>query len=324
MFRSMSTTPDAGVFAVGKFAGYPEFLRAEAGGEAVDAFDEWVERGNVAAYERWGPQWSTTFPMGAAQGFLWSAAHDQTRLCGVIAPSRDAVGRDYPLAVAARFPGTLVARAPHIVPLAFGEFLDAAYRVIDEARTIPMSVGELTSRLQTLAAASVDDVHRAEAEYAAWCHSTPLERGWSAIFPCSNPMEKAARALHAIGAVLAPFRGREAPETSLVLRLPLGMGGVAAAALWCDVVRRICRWSSTVPSAFWGLDEGVLLLAIGRAPSSAFAELWRPDPASESTCDIANMDDRSIPSSGLREQARAFGDTPGQTPMAVFLDSLVR
>jgi type VI secretion system protein ImpM len=323
MFRSSQLPPETGVFAVGKFVGYPEFLRPDAGGEALEAFDSWVERGTMAAHERWGAQWATTFPMGAAYGFLWPSARDRTCLCGVIAPSRDAVGRDYPLAVVARFPEALVVRAPHVVPLAYGDFLDGAYRVVDDARTIPMSVGDLSARLQALAAASVDDVRRAEAEYSSWCHETPLEQGWGAVFPSSNPLEKAVRAIHAIGTVLAPFRGREEPDTSLVLRLPLGNGGVAAAALWFDIVRRVGRWSRTVPSAFWGLDDGVLLVSIGRAPSSAFAELWRQDPASVTSCDIANLDDPSSPSS-LRDRAQAFAGSPRETPMSSFLESLVR
>ncbi len=324
MFRSSPIPAAPGVFAIGKFVGYPEFLRADAGGDALDAFDSWVERGTMAAHERWGAQWSTTFPMGAAFGFLWTSARDQSCLCGVIAPSRDAVGRDYPLAVAARFPEALVARAPHLVPLAYGDFLDGAYRLVDDARTIPMSVAELTARLHALIAANGEDMQRAESEYSTWCHETPLDQAWRAVFPSFNPVEKAARALQAITAALAPFRGREAPDTPLVLRLPLGNGGVAAAALWFDIVRRLGRWSRTVPSAFWGLDDGVLVMPVGPAPSRAFAELWRPDPSSESTCDIANLDDLSIPSSRVPASADALVPSSRDTRMSSFLESLAR
>ena len=109
-----------------------------------------MDEGTQAAHERWGAEWNTAFLMGAAYGFLWKARPDDAHLCGIIAPSKDAVGRDYPLAVAARFSPGLFARAPHIVPLAFGDFLDEAYRVVDEARSTPMSVAELNAQVERI------------------------------------------------------------------------------------------------------------------------------------------------------------------------------
>ncbi len=88
-----SSAGDGSVFAIGKFAGHPEFIRADVSGEAVDSFDDWLDRGSLAALERWGAAWATTFPMGVAHGFFWGTPRDATRICGVVAPSRDAVGR---------------------------------------------------------------------------------------------------------------------------------------------------------------------------------------------------------------------------------------
>ena len=88
--------------------------------------------------------------------------------------------------------------------------------------------------------------------------------------------------LDAIGAALVPVREHQSLEAPLVLRLPLGGGGAAAAALWFDVVRRICRWSSTIPTGFWAVDNQALLLPVGHVPARTLGELWRPAPASQS------------------------------------------
>jgi type VI secretion system protein ImpM len=319
-----SSAGDGSVFAIGKFAGHPEFIRADVSGEAVDSFDDWLDRGSLAALERWGAAWATTFPMGVAHGFFWGTPRDATRICGVVAPSRDAVGRDYPLAVVTRVPAANIARAPHVVPLAFGDFLDAAYEAVDTARTIPMSKSELAARLGRIATPRSDQVHVAEAEFVEWCRITPLEQAWEAIFPRTHALEAAAQCLDALGTVLAPFRGREFPDTPLALRLPLGAGGAGAAALWIDVVRRICRWSLTVPTVFWAADEGTLLLAVGQPPPSAFSELWKPDPMSDAVFDMTRLDRWSSPNSGYPGRTSILPRVGSGTPMATFLDSLVR
>ncbi len=251
MFHSQQTPTPGGGVALGKFAGYPEFLRPRETGEALDSLDTWIDEGTQTAFERWGPQWNTAFVMGAAYAFVWKARPDDMHLCGIIAPSRDAVGRDYPLVIATRFHPALVARAPHIVPLAFGDFLDEAYRIVDEARSTPMTVESFTAQVDRIGAVAVEEALRAEAEYAEWAYQTRLDEGWGAVFGSDRPLDHAAYALESIGAALVPVREHRSLESPLVLRLPLGAGGAAAAALWFDVVRRICRWSSVVPTGFW-------------------------------------------------------------------------
>jgi type VI secretion system protein ImpM len=333
MFRSSRRPPqqessgssiELGGVALGKFAGYPEFLRPSEGGEALEGLDAWMDEGTQVAHERWGAEWNTAFLMGAAYGFLWKARPDDTHLCGIIAPSRDAVGRDYPLAVATRFSPTLVARAPHIVPLAFGDFLDEAYRVVDEARSTPLSVADFTARVQAIATATEDEVLRAEAEYAEWSHHTRLEEGWGAVFPGDRPLEQATRALEVIGAALVPVREHRSLETPLVLRLPLGTGGVAAAALWFDVVRRICRWSSTIPAAFWAVDNQALILPVGTVPTRTLSELWRPSVGSGFVCDGTDSMPWSMRSRGLFDPGQILRGIGGEAPVAAFLDALVR
>jgi hypothetical protein len=261
--------------------------------------------------------------MGVAYGFLWRPGRgDDASLCGVLAPSRDAIGRDYPLAVLTPVAHALVARAPHVVPLAFGAFLDAAYDSVAEARVAPWTPRDLAARLATLATGGADDVLRAEAEYVAWTHDTRLDAAWSAVFPGGDPIAAAARTLDALSAALTPLRGREDPETSLMLRLPLGNAGPAAAVVWLDVVRRMARWTRTIPSAFWAVDEGALLVAPGAVPPSVLAEMWRADPASDVVFDAATVDSQHIPPSGFRELPSAVRAGAGVTSMRAFLDSL--
>jgi type VI secretion system protein ImpM len=317
------------VFALGKFAGHPEFLRAD--GDTAASLDEWLNSGWQAALLRHGDAWSRGFKMGSAYGFLWRArarpgekpGATDDRLCGVIAPSVDSIGRDYPLCVFARVPAALVARAPHAVPLAFGDFLEQAYALVTDARARPMPSDELAHHLRTLAVPSYADVGQAEAEYLQWCREARLGDAWGAVFPGVDPLDRAARVLDVLAGALAPFRGREGVETSLTLRLPLGAGGPAAAVLWIDVVRRMCRWSSAAPSAFWATDAGALLLPLGAPPPGMLRELWSADPTNETVYDVAAGEDQSPPS-GLRHLAWALRDQRPDARMIELLDALVR
>ncbi len=319
------------VFALGKFAGHPEFLRAD--GDAAASLDAWLNAGWEAALMRHGAAWSGAFKMGAAYGFLWrppvpargagARVDPGERLCGVIAPSVDSVGREYPLAIAARVPAALIAHAPHAVPLAFGDFLEGAYALVSEARTRPMAADELSHHLRGLAVPSYAEVGQAEAEYLAWCHHARLEQAWGAVFPGPDPLDAAARALDTLAGALAPFRGREGVETPLTLRLPLGAGGPAAAVLWIDVVRRLCRWSSAAPSAFWAAEEGALLLPLGAPAPSMLRELWSADPSNETVYDVTMGNDAG-PASGLRHLAWTLRDQRPDARMEELLAALLR
>jgi len=320
MFRSPPppTPSQPGTFALGKYAGYAEFVRADDDA-ALERFEGWIDEGMMEAHERWGEAWRADFTMGVAHGFLWCGPRgDDARLCGVIAPSRDSVGRDYPLAVLARVSQALIARAPHVVPLAFGAFLDDAYATVADARVVPMSPAQLRDRVRALQAAGPNDLLRAEHEYGTWCRETRLEDAWSAIFPVADPVAAAAHTLDA----LVTIRGQEQPDTNLLIRLPLGNAGAAAAAVWIDIVRRITHRSATSPSAFWAVDAGALLIAPGAVPRAALAELWHPDPSNGIVFDPDLVDSDEIPPSGFRELASEVREGAGATSMLSFLETV--
>ena len=91
-------------------------------------------------------------------------------------------------------------------------------------------------------------------------------------------------AIQSIREAVAPFAGQDGLTTPLSLRLPLGIGGSAAAAFWVDVVRKLARWRSTVPTFFSGADG--ILVQLGTTPPNSLAELWASDPSSDFVCDL--------------------------------------
>jgi type VI secretion system ImpM family protein len=273
------------VFALGKFAGEPEYLRAD-GGEALVALETWIDEAVAYAHQHRGASWPTAFPAAGPLAMVWHPGRSRESdelLCGVIAPSRDAVGRDYPLVIAARFSEAFVAKTPQLTPLIFGDFLDAAYATIAEVRSGTMKSPEVRARVRTIALPTERDVSLAETDYASWCRKTTVGGAWSVIFAGSTSLACADRALTSLAARFAEVR-QAGSSADLVIRLPLGGGGAAAAALWLDIAHRLGRGSRSPPSAFWSADGGDLLLAFGRV-RSVLAELWCP---TQTSLDVLN------------------------------------
>jgi len=310
---------------MGKIPSHPEFLSTRTTREPELSFDGWLEGGMGLANHRYGPAWTAAFELGAVQGFVWRApraSRCDTLLCGVMFPSCDSVGRHYPLAVVCDVPQVVVKRAPHVVPLAFGGFLERAHDAVADFPALAPS--ELAARLLELGPPSSEDVARAVADYEGWCHSTPVGSAWSAIFT-DHPVERSRAIIEDLRVVTATVRGVEAPARAPSIRLPLGAGGPASASLWLDVVRRVCAWNETVPSAFWAVTDGSLVIALGDADAGVLSALWYRDSGGENVYDVGVGFDASPASLG--PGSLRSGETPevrSDRPMSELLASLTR
>jgi type VI secretion system ImpM family protein len=313
------TMRSAASFAVGKYPGDPEYLRAD-GGELVASFGDWIDGGMVDGYERYGAAWPARFAAGRSHAFLWwgdgSAAEF---LCGVLAPSRDAVGRPYPLAVLARVPAEVATNAAHVLPLAFGDFLEDVSELIDAVCAAPVPRETLLEKVRALPIPDGGVVARAEADYAEWCRGVHTDRAWDAIFPEGPSSERAGRALDA---ALAASGGGDAGHVDGVVgaRVPLGSGGPGAAVLWLDVFGRLGRWSSR-RAVFWSAEEASLVVALGRPEASLLPNVWAPEPANPGLIDL------TVPSEAASASgpcSARFAEDGAETSMRDFLAFLSR
>ncbi len=309
-------------FALGKFAGDAEYVRVDGGG-AVAALDEWVSQATALGYAKRGDSWRMSLPMGAPFAFLWHPRRDRENdelLAGVIAPSRDAVGRDYPLVIVTRFSEKLVANAPHLVPLAFGEFLDVSYETIADARAKPMPVPAFAARVGAIVCPTELDVSNAGAQYDAWCAEVSVSDGWRVVFGDEDPVESAVQAIATLTSTLGPTL---ATGAALTARLPLGTGGAAAAVLWLDVVARLFRGLKVSPSAFWGTDDAALVVGFGAMPPGLLVDLWSASaggsPGAEETFDVV----RAMRDAPPRSRAIVEPPSSGST-MKSWLEGLRR
>jgi type VI secretion system ImpM family protein len=284
----MSNTPPL-VSGFGKVPRMGDFVRVRANAEPTASFEGWIQEAMAYGEAKRRDGWPAIYAQGAIHAFVYrppKKAKTPSVLAGVFRPSSDAVGRRFPLVVGAPLAEQTVAPGPHLLPLVLGDFFEQATSQLMTVDSVG-SLEEFERHVGRVATPYLDDAGARNAEYSQWAHNTPLYTVWSILYGDGNSPQP----IHAISTItecLASFRGLEVLNTPLSVRVPLGAGGVAAAAFWIDVVRRIARWSATVPTFFLHFDgyTGSMLIQLGDTPPSSLLELFAPDPSSDHVCDL--------------------------------------
>jgi len=288
------------VAGFGKVPTLGDFLHVRAYDEPIPAFEQFLTDGLAIAGDRYGSAFAAAYDAGQPLAFVFRAPKSNGRVVvGLFRPSRDAVGRKFPLCVCVPLDARGFAHLPHLLPLLLGDFLESATAASFGADQV-RSQAELEAWLARVMPPRLDEIEGAHGEYHQWASTTPHQTAFGIVYP-----QGGAGPLHAVSTILGcveGFRGREQPDTPLSFRFPLGAGGPAAAAFWLDLVRSAARWRGTVPTSFWSFDgmTGVLRMQLGDPPSATVGELYRPDPDSDHCCDLTvspQTDPRTIAAS---------------------------
>lgn len=318
-----------GVF--GKVPKMGDFVRV---GKPVSGFETWLEAGMAWGAKKHGEAWQERFDAGAPHAFVFRSrpaeprsSEPRTLVAGVMRPSRDRVGRRFPLTVYASLDEPWCSRVPHLLPLLLRDVLVSAMHVLssaDSAEDASFFEDAIKPALQPAVRSLDAAATSAEHAYTNWSRTTLLRFAWSALF--DEPESDAPLvALKEIRESLAPFAQQENLSTPLGLRLPLGAGGADLVAFWVDVVRRTARWRTTVPTFFWG-NGGPFLLQLGVTSPGALSELWCPDPDSDVIFDVGvrrSFEHRAALLASLPGQL-AFKLERADTSVSELLDGLDR
>ena len=90
-----------GVGAFGKMPGMGDFLRLNLPAGVVQVWDTWLQAALVTARQSLGGGWDACYMSAPIWRFSLPATADLPALSGIIMPSVDRVGRQYPLTLAA-------------------------------------------------------------------------------------------------------------------------------------------------------------------------------------------------------------------------------
>jgi type VI secretion system protein ImpM len=199
---------------------------------------------------------------------LFHAAGTSRILAGVMAESRDRVGREFPLTVFVSAEATHLREPFPALPLALRPFLDAGARLLQEAQGLDLD--DLPGRLALLPVPGARDMERGTAEARELAVQVPgavlLER----LFGEGGPGQP-FYAVHCLRTACEPVRAQEPAQARAVLDCPARED--VDRWLWLEMARRLLRWSGP-PSFFWREGDGAkLLLSLGPPPPSLFGTL---------------------------------------------------
>lgn len=252
---------------LGKTPSQPDFLRLHASSTLTVYLHRWLEAAAAAMKSKGAPL------TGAVQ-FIFTAPGEKNALVGVLAPSVDKVGREFPLVLFSEQPAAPLAKSFSLAPAAFRPFFLSATALL-RAASEGMDAAELAKRLAVLPAPGESGTASAEL----------LRQAMLAERRCAELLEPVIKgtgaegryyALHTFLIACAGERHREKAAAGVVVDCPLapGLGPIA----WLEMAAVRLRWAAVPPAFAWiEGDRPRLLLSLGAPPTTLLAHLAEPD-----------------------------------------------
>lgn len=303
------TIPPSGPPVVGLYGKHfsaGDFLKLNASSPEVQLLDAWLAKA-MNTGQRLLPNWDKDYPSFFTAHFLLNYFPDDAAprtLLGVMAPSHDKGGRDFPLVVFASLPSSrgirLYRTAPH------EPFLDEATRLMQ--RRNAMQRDELFSQVERLQPPDDESLELARQKHRDYLEQTGWIAAFTAMFGLSAPMQQ-GKALGTVATIVDGLKAGQ-PLPRYGVRCPLGAAGPAAAGLWLDLLGRHLP-QNVVPNAIWS-PQALLLYYREPSPKALTALLdmgWQDD----TICDLstatsgeerANLPEADLPLATLVDQQR--------------------
>lgn len=280
--KAPALPPQIGCF--GKLPATGDFIRLNAGGDELAAFDRWMGASIDFARRDMGAAFDAAYQASVGLFiFHGEGKGDEapTRgLVGAWAASGDNAGRLYPMVVFGSYDYGQLAAAGAALPIALWSLLSAAYERVTGGRGQPVNAFlESVSRIGTPLIEPADAVG---VSYREWLGQQSMQAFWSTGF--GTDMSR-FWVMQNILASVEPFQGQELPKTGLSLRLPIGAGDAYAAAVWMDIVRRLGKMPKTLLNVFW-IPQQTALIHLGPPHVASFREIIAPTGQADHVADL--------------------------------------
>lgn len=250
--------PRIGVF--GKLPTAGDFVAHNAGSPVGRAYQEWIvgEVENLAAKRKHLPAVPVKFLIRDPAG--------SSACIGVFAPSRDRVGREFPLAVFATVDLPVAIHRFPSLPIAYAGYLDTIARLVTDAPSQNLDLTGVILRADT--AVLPDPVALEEAR--TWTHqaldATPGATMLEALF---GPIAEGVQfhGMHMFTTACAHVRGGDPGRASIVLDCPCTDD--VQLVFWLRLAYELLEFRRAPPSIIWtgpGGPASRLLVPLG-APS---------------------------------------------------------
>ncbi|MGH1345473.1 MAG: type VI secretion system-associated protein TagF [Nannocystales bacterium] len=265
----------SGSSPIGSFGKVPaagDFVSVGSGSAVTQAFQGWLQQENdyLASKKRPFPTAPIRFvyrdPAGAA-------------LVGALGPSRDTVGRTFPLSIYTHIDTHTAMPRFSALPTAFDAFLDGAAQTLTDAAS--MDLPTLAARIGGLHLPGAGELRDA----ALWTHealgATP---GTLLLEHLFGPVAQGVHyhGLNMMRTACAQCHGRDPGNAGIIVECHAGDD--VQIAFWLCLAESLLGWNAAPPSFFWtdvSSEDSRLLLCLGAPPLGLLHYLADPSAAAD-------------------------------------------
>lgn len=165
----------------GKLPVSAEFIRCQASGAEIDELDRWIREGMYHAKSNLGSSWSTEFSQGDSWGFLYVPRHGNQFLTGLLKPSQDKAGREFPFLVYLLLAREEFRQIPWCAPMHFKEFFAQSHRLLSGVSG-ESNLDRLQFRLQALMPIEGPETSSGETRYHSELLGRRMRDHWADLF----------------------------------------------------------------------------------------------------------------------------------------------
>lgn len=237
----MTTFP---VGCYGKLPLHGDFIRQNAGTPELGLFDRWVQEGIVAGHTAAKGNWDDLFDHAPGSRFIYYCASTQRLMPGVMVPSCDKVGRQYPFIVFTFAPLSMFGPDYPLAPAIFDDFFTHAHGVA--TNWIGQDLKTFLARVDKLAFTA--DVASKGTKFSVDLAHTKLTDLWTGAYGSATDPRRSL----VLGNVAEVIKPNVNPRYAL--RLPQAPGA-RDFAFWLEATRRMGARKLPPTMAVWNIAK---------------------------------------------------------------------
>ncbi len=298
--------PRVGVF--GKLPSVGDFVAVNCAGPAGRALDGWLRDGidNLLGRKKPPPQ----HPMR----FLYRDPRSTAACIGVAAPSRDKVGRTFPICIFAYLDLPVATHRFPSLPSAYASFLDGAARVLASAAQLdPRGLAAYADVLPIPGPAELEEAR-------VWTHeSLGATHGVALLEALFGPVAGGVQyhAMNKFRTACARFAGHDPGTAPIVLECPASDD--VQLVFWLRAAYQLLGWRRAPPSFIWSVQDSRdsrLLLSLGAPDASTLHFLADPNLTADRLWPMRTANVQSIQAGRRALPASVLGALEPPAPTA--------
>ena len=259
----------------GKMPMHGDFIKHNLRVREAVALDEWVQDGVTLLNRRYDQKWKNVFRLSPNFRFSFVGAEDGKTITGVIAPSRDASGRDYPFTAFRAMDDKVFREQQSLIPLVMHQTFSDLDELLEEDNK-EHSVSSFSATVDRIMG-SYDGARNEELleQIERILDNTTIDQIWDDILPGADEKIRVAF-LYVIVNSLHTVARRTPNRVHWGLRIPLpsGYSSIKHIIFWMKLTETILKERNLRSHIMWNAPApGIpsrLLLFFHPIPASYF------------------------------------------------------